>query len=265
MDFLRPDVDLEAHFARLAGGARGVLLCDYDGTLAPFREVPAEAVPHPWVPHLLEAIAAVGTRVVMVTGRAADDLAAVFPVRGLEVWASHGRERRFPDGRVSLLPPEPAAEEALNALHERLAGTLSAARCERKPGALAVHVRGLSPEHVARTEREVRRLADTPEAAPLQLLPFNGGWEFRAPGADKGLAVRTILEEEGRGRPVVAYLGDDRTDEDAFAALGPRGLKVLVSAEPRPTLADVRLDGGDEVRGFLAHWLMSVKEGRHAG
>lgn len=265
MEFLKPDVDAEAFFARLAGGARGVLLCDYDGTLAPFRDIPAEAVPYAWAPSLLEAISAAGTRVLLVTGRAADDLAAVFPVKGLEVWAAHGRERRFPDGRVSLLPAEPAAEQALNGLQQRLAAALSAARCERKPGALAVHVRGLSPDLVARTEREVRRLAATPDARPLQLLPFNGGWEFRAAGADKGLAVKTILEEERESDPVVAYIGDDRTDEDAFAALGSRGLKVLVSAEPKPTSADIRLHGEEEVREFLTHWLMSAKEGCHAG
>lgn len=265
MEFLKPDIRPEAFLARLAAGARGVLLCDYDGTLAPFRDVPAEAVPYPWVPSLLEAISAAGTRVVLVTGRAADDLAAVFPLKGLEIWAAHGRERRFPDGRASVLPVAPAAERALNDVHERLVAALPAARCERKPGALAVHVRGLSAEQVARTERRVRRLAETPEAGPLRLLPFNGGWEFRAAGADKGLAVKAILEEEREGEPVVAYLGDDRTDEDAFSALGPRGLRVLVSAEPRPTAADLRLNGEEEVREFLAQWLQSAKEGCHAG
>ncbi|GAB4141624.1 trehalose-phosphatase [Thermopirellula anaerolimosa] len=265
MEFLKPNVDIDAFFARLAGGARGVLLCDYDGTLAPFREVPAEAVPYPWVPSLLEAISSSGTRVIMVTGRAADDLAAVFPLEGLEVWASHGRERRLPDARIAVLPAEPAAEQALDALQDRLGKTLAAARSERKPGALAVHVRGLSNEEIAATEREVRRLADSPAAKPLQLLPFNGGWEFRAAGADKGRAVRTVLEEERETTPVVAYLGDDRTDEDAFAALGPRGLNVLVSARSRPSLADIRLTGEEEVRAFLTRWLMSVKEGRHAG
>lgn len=265
MELLRPNVDPGACFARLAGGARGVLLCDYDGTLAPFREVPTEAVPYPWVPPLLEAIAAAGTRVVLVTGRAADDLAAVFPPDGLEVWASHGRERRFPDGRVRVLHAEPAAEQALDALQDRLRGALPAVRSERKPGALAVHVRGLPPDAIAAAEREVRRLAQSPAAGSLQLLPFNGGWEFRAAGVDKGRAVRAILEEERANDPLIVYLGDDRTDEDAFAALGPRGLKVLVSDQPRPTLADLRLNGEEEVRQFLTRWQVSAKEGRHAG
>ncbi|MGQ9607641.1 MAG: trehalose-phosphatase [Thermogutta sp.] len=265
MELLKPNVDLEAGFARLAGGARGVLLCDYDGTLAAFREVPAEAVPYPWVRPLLEEIAALGTRVVLVTGRTADDLAAVFPPEGLEVWASHGCERRFPDGRVRVLPAEPAAEQALDALHARLREAPLAARSERKPGALAVHVRGLPPAEIAATEREVRRLAESLVAGSLQLLPFNGGWEFRAAGVDKGRAVRVILEEELAKNPMIAYLGDDRTDEDAFAALGPRGLKVLVSDRPRPTLADLRLSGEEEVRQFLTRWRMSAKEGRHAG
>jgi alpha,alpha-trehalase len=41
------------------------------------------------------------------------------------------------------------------------------------------------------------------------------------------------------------------TDEDAFAVLVPRGIGVLVTAEPRPTAATYRLQDTDEVRAFL--------------
>ncbi|RME26788.1 MAG: trehalose-phosphatase, partial [Candidatus Zixiibacteriota bacterium] len=54
-------------------------------------------------------------------------------------------------------------------------------------------------------------------------------------------------------------LGDDRTDEDAFAALSSRGLKVLVRSEPRETAADLRLVPPDELRSFLDRWLEATE------
>ena len=53
---------------------------------------------------------------------------------------------------------------------------------------------------------------------------------------------------------VIAYLGDDATDEDAFAALGDRGLSVLVSPKLRPTLARAWFVPPVEVLEFLTEW-----------
>ncbi len=47
------------------------------------------------------------------------------------------------------------------------------------------------------------------------------------------------------------YVGDDVTDEDAFAALKERGIGVLVTDAPRPSAADYSLRDTEEVRQFL--------------
>ena len=67
----------------------------------------------------------------------------------------------------------------------------------------------------------------------LQLLPFDGGIELRAPGCNKQHAVKAVLSET-TADSTVAYLGDDLTDEDAFVAVKPRGLAVLVRNRIRP-------------------------------
>jgi trehalose-phosphatase len=77
--------------------------------------------------------------------------------------------------------------------------------------------------------------------------------ELRIHGINKGEAMRTILAESPL-QCVCAYLGDDTTDEEVFAVLGERGLKVLVRAEPRPTLADVCLRPPEELCLFLDRW-----------
>ncbi len=69
------------------------------------------------------------------------------------------------------------------------------------------------------------------------------------------------MSEEPR-ETVFAYLGDDRTDEDAFCALQGRGLNVLVRRERRPTAADLWLEPPEDLLWFLRHWLdICNKEG----
>src|SRR6185295_9999743 len=77
------------------------------------------------------------------------------------------------------------------------------------------------------------------EGAAVELIEFDAGLELRAQGHNKHHAVKTVLSETP-GEAAVAYLGDDLTDEDAFAAVKiAHGLAVLVRAAPRPTRADV--------------------------
>ena len=71
---------------------------------------------------------------------------------------------------------------------------------------------------------------------------------------DKGTAVNAILSNFTDDVPV-AYLGDDLTDEDAFNALGDRGLKVLVSEKTRSTSADLQLTPPIELLEFLDNWI----------
>jgi trehalose-phosphatase len=86
------------------------------------------------------------------------------------------------------------------------------------------------------------------------LEDFDGGMEIRVAATNKGDVVRAILSEMTRDS-VIAYLGDDRTDEDAFVALDGRGLGVLVRTEFRETEADVWLRPPEGVLTFLTAWL----------
>jgi trehalose-6-phosphatase len=84
------------------------------------------------------------------------------------------------------------------------------------------------------------------------MLLFDGGVELRA-GRNKGDAVLQLLTELPGDSPV-AYLGDDSTDEDAFQALGARGLGVLVRQQWAPSSAQLWLRPPTELRNFLAAW-----------
>ena len=80
------------------------------------------------------------------------------------------------------------------------------------------------------------------------------GLKFDRANMDKGSAVKNIIDEIDVDIPL-AYLGDDLTDEDAFRALGKRGLKVLVGEMQRETLADIRITPPQELLEFLDKWI----------
>lgn len=259
MRVLNPGVDLERFFARFAGAPERVLFADYDGTLAPFQVRPELARPYPGVAEALDGIMAQGrTQVVMVSGRPAQDLARLLPLkRRPEIWGAHGWQRLPPGGElIEAQPPEQARAALAEA--ERVASALvlqaKGARVERKPASVAVHWRGLPVVVLARL-RDALALGWRPfiEGGALQQLPFEGGLELRACGIDKRHAVQTVLDK-AQGGAVCAYLGDDLTDEDAFAAMRGRGLSVLVRPAMRKTAADLWLRPPRELVAFLKSW-----------
>lgn len=249
--------DLNSFWRRLQAASQRVLLLDYDGTIAPFRIKRDEAVPYPGVQELLEEILARGnTRLIIVTGRSTGDL---LPLLGLgrtpEIWGCHGWERLLPGGEPDLGKLPRKALSALGAARQWALDHGYRAHLENKPASVALHWRGLSPSRLDSMRHKAivawERLAAD---GGLELHPFDGGFELRCPGRDKGSVVRQVLSETGP-EAAVAYLGDDLTDEDAFRALKGRGLTVLVRTEFRPSAADHWLQPPSELLDFFQHWL----------
>jgi trehalose 6-phosphate synthase/trehalose 6-phosphate phosphatase len=249
----------ERFWRHLAEAPAAALLLDYDGTLAPFVPDPARAIPYEGVRELLQRIDGGKTRVVLVSGRPAREVRALLrTVPPLEVWGEHGGERLLPDGTqwtAPLLSEEKAFLDRAGAL---AADHLPSERIERKQFSLAVHVRGISGGG-ALLETLRRLWEDRLSGEGWRIRPFAEGLEVRRADIHKGRAVCALLEEVPPGVPV-ACAGDDETDEDAFRALGERGLSLLVSVAPRCTAAKFRLFPPEEVLAFLRRWHTAAEE-----
>jgi trehalose-phosphatase len=240
----------------LAAAKQAALLLDYDGTLAPFRVERTEAVPYPGVREKLTAIVAeTDTRLVIISGRAVDDL---LPLLGLdpppEIWGCHGWELLEANGRRPGINLPSLARTGLDKAGLWVATQKLSRYSETKPASLAIHWRGLSTGKTRELRNRV--LAGWQPFAndyKLEIHPFNGGLELRCPGRDKGAAVTSILAGLEPGVPV-AFLGDDLTDEDGFAAIKSRGLGVLVSGQSRQSLADLQITPPVELLDFLDKW-----------
>jgi trehalose 6-phosphate phosphatase len=255
----------ENFFFRLQRAAERVLILDYDGTLAPFRENPAEAEPYPGVRERLDAIMDhAHTRVILVSGRWTKDLLPLLQLRRLpEIWGSHGWEQLRANGEYALAPISKGALKGLVEADEwtdqikALGGW-----CEHKPGSLAIHWRGLQSRQIASIQRTVyEKWMALDLHKDLVWYDFDGGIELRAPGRDKGYVVNSILSQVHDA--AAAYLGDDNTDEDAFKAIKGRGLSVLVRPTHRPTAADLWLRPPIELLDFLGRWHITCDETKH--
>ncbi len=260
MQILHAQLDLDGFFRGLAAAEERVLFLDFDGTLAPFRDDRHAVVPYDGVRERLTAMLRDGhTRIVVVTGRVAREMPKLLGLDPIpEIWGTHGWERRYPDGSVEGPDLDLRTESALGAAFEHARSLDLGDRLERKPATVAVHTRGLSPREasdlVERVEGLWRPLAEDTAA---ELHAFDGGLEMRVPGCDKGTAVATVLSE--MNDPVAAYLGDDRTDEDGFKALGDRGLSVLVRDGFRETAADVWIRPPEQLLQWLDRWHAASK------
>jgi trehalose-phosphatase len=257
MRTLDPSFDPDVFFARVRVTMPRVLMLDYDGTLAPLRVNPADAVPYAGVVPLLDEIQDTGhTRLVIVSGRWTKDLVPLLRLRRMpEIWGSHGWERLDPQGEYDVARISEAALEVLVTADEWIKQVEKfGGRCERKPGGLAFHWRGLDNAQIAEIRREIfERWMEFGRGNHLSWYDFDGGIELRAAGRDKGDVVRTLVGEAGSGA-VVAYLGDDLTDEYAFKAMPPGSAAVLVRPQFRPTAAHLWIQPPAELLDFLARW-----------
>lgn len=244
-------------FEQLSRARKGVLLMDYDGTIAPFSVHRNCAFPYPTVPELLDCIMSTCcTRLVLISGRPAREIP---PLLGLdphpEIWGAYGFERLYADGRYEVAHVSDHVQHALTEAEAWLEKEGLHRLIELKPGAVAVHWRGLSPCQVEEVRAKAyRALSPIALRTSLLLAEFDGGLELRARTRTKGDAVRTILSEVSPDVPV-AYLGDDSTDEDAFRVLNDRGLTVLVRLTYRFTAAQMWLRPPDELIQFFTDWV----------
>ena len=231
--------------ALLEGAA---LFLDFDGTLVELAETPdAIRVPRSLAPLLERLRARLDGRLAVVSGRALADLERHLPCAGVAVAGSHGLELRLADG-TRLPLSAPAGIDAARAEAERFATGRDGLIVEAKPLGVALHFR-LAPA----LEREVLAFAaELADRHGLQLQHGKMVAELRPPGADKGDALQALMREPRfvGARPL--FVGDDLTDEHAFAAAAALGGAGILVGPARAPAARYRLPSVAAVADWLA-------------
>jgi trehalose 6-phosphate phosphatase len=238
--------------------ASSAFITDYDGTLAPIVEDPAQARPLPEALDALRELAARLAVVAVVSGRPAQFLRDRVPIAGVERVGVYGLERVVEDEIVTDPRAAPYAESVRAAARE-VEARWPGLPVERK-GALSFTVHWRTRADDAPPGDALEQLAG---AHGLSLLPGRMAAEVRIPvPVDKGTVVETLLDDHHVA--AAAFAGDDTGDRAGFEALTRRavarpgfaGVRIAVRSAEAPAgllaAADLVVDGPNGLAALLA-------------
>jgi alpha,alpha-trehalase len=245
---------------------RPAVFLDYDGTLTPIVAHPDLAVLAPPMRAALERLMG-STTVAIVSGRDVADVRDKVELDGIYYAGSHGLDIVTPAGTRAEEEDLAGFDEFLPVLEDaesRLEAAVAAvegAWVERKRFAIAVHYRQTPPHLHDSVRRAVEAVAS--QFPPLRMSGGKMIFELRPDiDWDKGRALLWLLERMGLdGEDVVPlYLGDDVTDEDAFAAIGGRGIGIVVGIGDRRSAADYAVRDVGEVETLLSRLASNLEQ-----
>jgi trehalose-phosphatase len=239
----------------LKQSAKVLLLLDYDGTLVPIASRPDLALlpesTHSLLKHLKDH-----PKIILgiVSGRSLEEIKKLVNLAGVIYVGNHGLEMDlltgpyvFPEAK-NFLPQLGKLKDILSHYLPDFPGSL----LEDKGLILSIHYRNLPLDKI----RALKELIEKTVVAHGEGLMIGWGkkvWEIRPKIAcNKGSAVLTILESLSKTEQNILsiYLGDDRTDEDAFLALADKGMTIRVGS-PSDTIARFYLTKPKETLAFL--------------
>ncbi len=212
------------------------MFLDLDGTLLEFAETPGGVV----VPaHLRDLLHALRHRfdgaLAVLSGRPLADIDALLGISNLDAAGVHGSDWRDQPGNGNDREPVPSPLDAARRHLEQELQKFPGLRVEDKGIALALHFRN-SPDaapHAEPLARELLRIVGSAYA----LQHGNEVIELRPAGADKGQALKRFMSGEPfRGRKPW-MVGDDLTDEAAFAQANADDGESVIVGPRRPTAA----------------------------
>ena len=236
--------DLIAALDAVSATSRLLVTSDFDGTLAPIVNNPADARALPAAASALVALAhAPNTAAALVSGRARAVLSELSAMpSAVHLVGSHGAE--FESGFVQTVDEALLARiiATLNDIAAQYPGTA----VEPKPASVALHVRNASATDGEAALAAVRAAAAGWDA---EMTAGKAVLEFAVITTNKGSAIEALREQTAA--TAVVFLGDDVTDEKAFARLRDGDVGVKVGAGP--SAARYRVDSPADVAEVLAH------------
>lgn len=207
---------------------RTALLFDVDGTLIDIGPAPFEVdIPDTLKQSLDRLFELTGGALALVSGRPIRDLDMLFSPLRLPAVGGHGAEMRLAASQATA-----RVEDLPLALRQRLIAAVdprSGVEYEDKGYSVALHYRR-APEEEARLRAHVAQSRAAFPGEHTEVLPGKMMIEIKRPGIDKGAGIRELMRHHPFAERVPVFIGDDVTDEAAFAAMpGLGGLSFSVN------------------------------------
>lgn len=247
---------LEEALERAAGAGTLLVALDFDGTLAPFTDDPADSRALPEAQAALEELLAMDrTYVAVISGRPMRFLRSVVDPEGrMLLSGSHGAEllldalgNSAADSELRLSPAQQELLDRATELVEAQVARYPGSKLELKPAGAAFHTRTMVDQSLtARAEQEMLEAFERLEG--LKITPGQHVVESSVHTATKGEGITAFMQ--ATGADVTLFAGDDVTDENAVRELGPGDLGIKVGTGQ--TAAEHRVASPAELAGALA-------------
>lgn len=248
----------------LAASPHPLVALDFDGVLAPLVDDRDAARP---LERSAAAVAALAdlegeraVEVALVSGRPLESLVQLAgPPARVGLVGSHGAEVRLPDEDETGTPLDAAQEALLGDVVARVRAVAAqhpGTDVETKPAGAVLHTRGAD---VATASAAQRAVQDGPGRLPgVRSLRGKDVVELAVLDVDKGRSVQMLRERVEAS--AVLYVGDDVTDEHAFAVLDEAAGDVGVKVGDGDTAAGFRVADPEAVSALLEH-LVAARRG----
>ncbi|TVU51325.1 hypothetical protein EJB05_02743 [Eragrostis curvula] len=259
----------------LVAGRRIAMFLDYDGTLSPIVNDPETAYMSNEMREMVRRAANLFDTAI-VSGRSRRKVTNFVKLEELSYAGSHGMDIMVSRKKTASTSTggseieadepclyQPAADylplmQKIKRALEVAIIAIEGAAVEDNVFSISVHYRNVQKKLHDKVKKKVKRvLKSDKEFVGLRMTTGKMVFEVRPPIEwNKGNAVVFLLESLKLDKPEEVfpiYIGDDRTDEDAFKVLRERGsgVGILVSEENKKTLAYYTLRSPEEVREFL--------------
>ncbi|KAF5451098.1 hypothetical protein F2P56_031394 [Juglans regia] len=251
---------------KTAKGKRIVVFLDYDGTLSPIVDNPDRALMSDEMRAAVREVAKYFPTAI-ITGRSRDKVTEFVKLSNVYYAGSHGMD--------IMAPPRPVKSGTAGNDHQTIAldhrkiftmleektEKIQGVRIEDNSFCVSVHFRQVREEDYGILEEKVKSVVKKyPEfhlTEGKMVLEVRPSIEW-----NKGHALEYLLDTLGFSNSsdvLPLYIGDDRSDEDAFKVIRSRGqgYPIIVSSIPKDTNALYSLQDPSEVLSFLlrlARW-----------
>ena len=256
MKLLHPN--LKYILPKIEKAPRLILFLDYDGTLTPIVNKPAQAILSNKTKLILKKLSR-NKRITLsiVSGRSLFQIKKLVGLSHIYYAGCHGLEIALSE-RSHVVPEAQRASLPLRILKRALSGelkTIRFAEVEDKGMGLAVHYRRVKKSQVRKVEEIFSKVtAAYLKSKRIKVAKGKKVLEIRPPVEwNKGRYCLYLLNKLKRPgeRLLPVYIGDDLTDEDAFRALRKKGVTIFVKGERKSSQAEYYLNSTAEVRDFL--------------
>ncbi|XP_051127070.1 probable alpha,alpha-trehalose-phosphate synthase [UDP-forming] 11 [Andrographis paniculata] len=254
------------HIVRAYNTSRSrLILLDYDGTMMPPDRV--DKSPSPEVISVLNSLCDDPSNTVfVVSGRGKDSLAKWFlECQGLGLSAEHGYLNRWSknsEWESSDLAIDLDWKKIVLPVMEHYTEATDGSSIEQKESALVWHHQEADPDFGLWQAKELLdHLESVLANDPVVVKSGQQIVEVKPQGVSKGVVVQNLvsaMRKRGKAADFVLCVGDDRSDEDMFEAVGRCGEGLAEGAEvfactvgQKPSMAKYYLDDSFEVMRML--------------